>query len=230
MSTPPLLGRPVGARGDQTRQRLIDATLRCVAEVGYARATIRQIARTAGMTSGSLYHYFPNKGELVKETFREIAQQTVPRFTAAVAAADGVLDKLMAVLDEADQMVHDSPYAVPFDRAIRVESAADLNLAQNSDTIVASIHSVVTGILRDADEQHVLADGIDLQAATNVIGVLLMGLYEQALTAPTAEYHSTIQALKLMIQGKFWATPGHQTADGADLAPSSRARAQSPPL
>ncbi|MBX6388031.1 MAG: TetR/AcrR family transcriptional regulator [Frankia sp.] len=203
-STPSLLGRPVGSRGDQTRQRIIEATLRCVAEVGYARATIREIARAAGMTSGSLYHYFPNKAELVKETFRDLAQHTVPRFAAAVATADGPLDKLMAVLDEADLMIRDSPYAVPFDRAIRVESAADLHLAGDSDTIVASIRSVVADVMRQASEQGALAEGVDLRAATNAIYVMLMGLYEHALTAPSVEYHATVHAVKLLIQGMLF--------------------------
>nr|WP_076784761.1 TetR/AcrR family transcriptional regulator [Parafrankia discariae] len=202
--TSPLLGRPVGSRGDQTRQRVLEATLRCVAEVGYARATIREIARAAGMTSGSLYHYFPNKAELVKETFHDIAQQTIPRFTLAVESVDGVLDKLMAVLDEADRMVRDHPHAVPFDRAIRVESAADLHLAAESDTIVTSIHQVVSGIVREAGEQGILTEHVDVQAATNAIDVLLMGLYEHALTAPAATYHATVHALKLLIRGMFF--------------------------
>ncbi|WP_253875475.1 TetR/AcrR family transcriptional regulator, partial [Mycobacterium asiaticum] len=62
------LGRPVGASGEQTRQRIIAAAMRCVAEMGYSQASIREIARTAGMTSASLYNYFPNKAELIKAT------------------------------------------------------------------------------------------------------------------------------------------------------------------
>ncbi|WP_156781289.1 TetR family transcriptional regulator, partial [Mycobacterium gordonae] len=45
------LGRPVGASGEETRRRIIGATMRCVAQVGYSRATIREIARTANVTS-----------------------------------------------------------------------------------------------------------------------------------------------------------------------------------
>lgn len=48
------LGRPVGASGAETRRRIVAATMKCVAEVGYARATIREIARMADMTSASL--------------------------------------------------------------------------------------------------------------------------------------------------------------------------------
>ncbi|MXO40730.1 TetR/AcrR family transcriptional regulator, partial [Mycobacterium kansasii] len=32
------LGRPVGSSGEETRRRIIVATMRCVAEVGYSQA------------------------------------------------------------------------------------------------------------------------------------------------------------------------------------------------
>ena len=72
-ATPSPLGRPVGADGEQTRARIIMAAMRCVAEAGYSHATIREIARTADMTSGSLYHYFPNKSELLTAAARHSA-------------------------------------------------------------------------------------------------------------------------------------------------------------
>ncbi|HEU4363020.1 MAG TPA: helix-turn-helix domain-containing protein, partial [Mycobacterium sp.] len=75
----PQLGRPVGASGEETRQRIIAATMRCVAEVGYSRATIREIARTANVTSANLYNYFPSKSELIKATIAARADIALPR-------------------------------------------------------------------------------------------------------------------------------------------------------
>ncbi len=79
------LGRPVGASGEQTRRRIIAAAMRCVAEKGYSQASIREIAREAQITSGSLYHYFPNKSELLKATVKEIEEIALPRLRAASA-------------------------------------------------------------------------------------------------------------------------------------------------
>ncbi|WP_156734807.1 TetR/AcrR family transcriptional regulator, partial [Mycobacterium sp. E183] len=72
-------GRPVGASGEETRQRIIVATMRCVATVGYSRATIREIARTADVTSASLYNYFPNKSELLGAAVEDIERIAAPR-------------------------------------------------------------------------------------------------------------------------------------------------------
>lgn len=124
--------------------------MRSVAEVGYARATIREIARTAGITSGSLYHYFPNKSELVKATFGEIADVAVPRLAEAAIGADGVVGKLMALFDEGGRVTREYPYAVAFDRAIRVESAERLHLGEDADTLFDTLRAVVVGIVDQA--------------------------------------------------------------------------------
>src|SRR5262245_3028356 len=113
-SSGPQLGRPVGANGEQTRSRIITAAMRCVAEVGYSQATIREIARAAEMTSGSLYHYFPNKSELLRATGQEIEDIVLPRLRAAAARCDDVIDRLDAVLDESKQLIRDYPYLAAF--------------------------------------------------------------------------------------------------------------------
>lgn len=57
----PQLGRPVGANGEETRPRILTATMRCVAEVGYSKASIRDIARSAEVSSAALYNNFANR-------------------------------------------------------------------------------------------------------------------------------------------------------------------------
>jgi len=48
-------------RGEATRVRLIEATAQVVAEVGYANASTRAIAKAAGVAEGTIYRHFPNK-------------------------------------------------------------------------------------------------------------------------------------------------------------------------
>jgi AcrR family transcriptional regulator len=120
------LGRPVGANGEETRQRIIAAALRCVAEKGYSRASIREIARAAQMTSGSLYHHFPNKSELLKATLTEIEDIALPRLRAAGQRGGDFVDRLEAVLDESDQLMREYPHLAAFERAMRAQDAAYL--------------------------------------------------------------------------------------------------------
>ncbi|WP_139329662.1 TetR/AcrR family transcriptional regulator, partial [Mycobacterium sp. IS-2888] len=118
-TTPSQLGRPVGANAEETRRRIIAAAMRCVGDVGYSKATIREIARAADMTSGSLYHYFPTKSELLNATGEEVEGIVSHRLRAAAAAFDDVVDRLDAVLDECGQLMREYPDLASFEWAIR---------------------------------------------------------------------------------------------------------------
>ena len=200
-----MLGRPVGANSEETRKRILDATMRCVADVGYSRATIREIARAAQMTSGSLYHYFPNKAELVRATFDEVATIAVPRLAQAAERNVSTIDKLMAVLDESVRVMRDYPLAVAFDRAIRAESPRDLQLAENSDVRFMALRSLIRDILEQGARENALAPGVDVDSAAGAIFLVFRGLNEYAAgTPPAAEYHATVAALKQLLRGRLF--------------------------
>jgi AcrR family transcriptional regulator len=61
-------GRPV--EGDK-RRAILDAALRTFSERGYHGTAVPDVARAAGVATGSLYHYFANKEALVNEVFRD---------------------------------------------------------------------------------------------------------------------------------------------------------------
>ena len=204
MSTTPSLGRPSGAKGEETRQRIMTATMQCVADVGYARATIREIARVAQMTSGSLYHYFPNKSELVKATFDEIAGLAMPRLALAAERAEGTLEKLMAVFDESERLMREYPLAVAFDRAIRVESPTSLHLVESSDTVFASLRKLIVDILEQGAREDVLGPEVRVDGAANAIYALMIGLNDLAATAQVDEYHDTVVAVGQLIRGTLF--------------------------
>src|SRR5258707_14713465 len=103
--TRPKWGRPVGAGGEKPRQRIIIATMRCVAEVGYAQATIREIARMANVTSASLYNYFPNKSELIQATIAARADAAMPRLREAAEGPGAILDRIEAVPRECGNLM-----------------------------------------------------------------------------------------------------------------------------
>ncbi len=47
-----------------TRDRIVTAAYACFMEKGYEQASVRMILEKAGVTTGSLYHFFPSKEEL----------------------------------------------------------------------------------------------------------------------------------------------------------------------
>ncbi|WP_369805843.1 TetR/AcrR family transcriptional regulator [Mycobacterium sp. 1165178.9] len=93
-----------------------------MAEVGYSKATIREIARMANVTSSSLYNYFPNKSELIKATISARADASMPRLRQAAQRPGNVIDRIEAVLDECGQLMREYPDLAAFEWAIRAEN------------------------------------------------------------------------------------------------------------
>jgi AcrR family transcriptional regulator len=56
-------------RAEQTKAGIIEAALRLFRETGYEAATMRAIARAAGVSTGNAYYYFGSKDELIQEFY-----------------------------------------------------------------------------------------------------------------------------------------------------------------
>lgn len=83
------------------RRQLIDATLQTINEVGLHYATIAQIAKRAGVSTGIISHYFGDKNGLLEATMRDITTQlrhaVLSRLTA-VPTAD-TKGRLLAIVE-----------------------------------------------------------------------------------------------------------------------------------
>ncbi|HTQ12462.1 MAG TPA: TetR/AcrR family transcriptional regulator [Rhizomicrobium sp.] len=55
---------------DDTRTRLVLTAMRLFAEKGYESTSVADILKAAGANSGSLYHFFPTKQDLLLEVLR----------------------------------------------------------------------------------------------------------------------------------------------------------------
>lgn len=205
--TPSQLGRPVGADGEQTRARIITAAMRCVAEAGYARATIREIARAADMTSGSLYHYFPNKSELFEATVGEMERIALPRLRSAAGQDDVAVDRLVAVLDESSRLMRDYPYLADFERAIRVAGNEYHGGGRVHYSGLKALRDIITEIVEDAHARGALPADTDPAAAVNAIHALARGLTERAANLDPEAYAATLNSAKELLRGSLFAPP-----------------------
>jgi AcrR family transcriptional regulator len=193
------LGRPVGADGEKTRQRIIAAAMQCMARNGYAATTIREIARTAGMTSAALYNYFPNKSDLIAAAVAARAEIALPRLRAAARAPGNVADRLEAVLDESGRLMREYPDLAAFEFAIRVENAAGMPAA-GPGTGFQAMREIVHAIVADAYPSAARRSA-DLAAAVEAVYALVYGLTALAATASPQTYQRALDAAKRLIRG-----------------------------
>jgi AcrR family transcriptional regulator len=79
-----------------TRDRLIDGALACVARVGLAKTTLDDVAREAGCSRATLYRYFPGKSTLVAAVVAREASRLGVALAEATAACATLEDAVVA--------------------------------------------------------------------------------------------------------------------------------------
>lgn len=67
------------SRGDQRRSRILEAFHDCIIDKGYAKTTLRDVARAAGISASHLLYYFPGKDSILEHYFDEVAVRIVER-------------------------------------------------------------------------------------------------------------------------------------------------------
>jgi AcrR family transcriptional regulator len=73
------VGRKAGVTADETKKSLIGAAARVFAEKGYEGATIADIARQAGLSTGAIYAHYRSKAELLTEAIRAQSAREMAR-------------------------------------------------------------------------------------------------------------------------------------------------------
>ena len=86
-------------RSAATRARLLEATLECLVELGYARMTTTEIAERGGVSRGVQLHHFPTKAELVTEALAYLFDRRDEEFRAAFAKLPADADRGAAAVD-----------------------------------------------------------------------------------------------------------------------------------
>jgi AcrR family transcriptional regulator len=77
------------ARRAETRERIVGAALKLIAEGGYVNAQVASVADRAGVAVGTVYRYFPSKSDLFAEVFRIASQREVDAMREGAAATKG---------------------------------------------------------------------------------------------------------------------------------------------
>lgn len=82
----------------QTRQALLDAALQVFSHQGYQATRLQDIARTAGVTRGAIYHHFGSKAELFNTLMDEASAQESGVVEAAIAEGGNLVEIMARIL------------------------------------------------------------------------------------------------------------------------------------
>jgi TetR/AcrR family transcriptional regulator, regulator of cefoperazone and chloramphenicol sensitivity len=82
-----------------TRARVIDATIDCILEEGFYRASSNRIAERAGVTWGVIQHHFGTREALLLATFQSGMEELIETLESAVITGDTFEARLESLAD-----------------------------------------------------------------------------------------------------------------------------------
>ena len=77
-------------KGERTRARIVEEAAALIHERGVAGTTLEDVKAAAGVSGSQLYHYFPDKDELVQAVIDYQADTIVSHHRHALSGANGV--------------------------------------------------------------------------------------------------------------------------------------------
>lgn len=88
----------MGGLDDSPRGRVLRGAAHLFRVQGYDRTTVRDLAAVIGIQSGSIFHHFKTKEDILCAVMEEAINYNFGRMKAAVTEAGGTRDKLLALI------------------------------------------------------------------------------------------------------------------------------------
>ncbi len=173
---------------EERRRELAHAVYRAVDRVGIEGASLRVIAREAGVTTGTLTHYFADRAELLEYALGLVISETTER-VLATAATGSLLDALCELLPLDEPRRHEGAAWLVSISAARRDPA----LARSLSRRYGASRELLAGLLADrfaAAGRPVSPAEVDLLAdevTTGVDGVATYGLADPERYPPARQ-------------------------------------------
>lgn len=166
------------------RERLLDATIDCLVEYGYAGTTVTRIAERAGVTRGAQVHHFRTKDDLVTAAVTHLATRSAAISWTQIAGVADAADPVGALLD----ILWQSHLGPPFVASVELWVAArtDPGLREH----VAAVEPALLAILRaEADRPGRRGAGLDTELLDAVFTAMdtMRGLLISAWHLPAGQ-------------------------------------------
>ncbi len=112
-----------------TIEKLIEATIASVQEVGYARTTVKEICGRAGLSHGALFRFFPRVIDLIVAASEDIGRRQIGEFEARFAATQTEGEPLAVALRLVRETCRSRTNAVFYELLIAARTDPELRAA-----------------------------------------------------------------------------------------------------
>jgi len=86
-------------KSEETGRKILDAALQLFRRQGFDAATMRDIAREAGVATGAAYYYYDSKDAIVMDFYRRASAEMQPQIEAALQGVTGLERRLRELIE-----------------------------------------------------------------------------------------------------------------------------------
>jgi AcrR family transcriptional regulator len=201
---------------EEVRRRILDAAEACFFEKGHDRTTTRDILERAGISNGTLYHYFESKEELSAALVDRIAAGNTSFLTAAVERGSGDLSTVATILRTL--LLRSNDDSLP---SIRVRAAHDLSAREALKRYDRTMVDVMAPIVEAAKDRGHLRESLETAALIELVEIFFEGLrsHAAARTFVTSHKQVALTFLEVFAIGAAPVQPAKRRALLQALAP-----------
>jgi AcrR family transcriptional regulator len=193
---------------EERRSELAQAALQTLAEMGYARTSLREIAQNSTFTHGVLHYYFTDKVDLILCSVRQYKARCVTRYDRVVAEAktgeallDGFLEALGDTLQDEAEM-----HRLWYD--IRAQAFFEAAFRSDVTEIDQSLENMIGRIVTRWTE----LTGISATLPVRLIYAMIDGVFQQGLMSYLSGEEEAVGQLRSDVR-KLISRLGEKPAD-----------------
>ena len=137
---------------EASRRRILKAAMRHFATHGYAGTSIRTISRSAGISVGLVYNYFPTKADLLGALFEESMGDVRASFASADAASTPT-ERIERLVRSAFEILDANRDFWRLSYGVRMQPAVVKGLGKRLQSWMKAIQSTLARYLEEAGSE-----------------------------------------------------------------------------
>ncbi len=187
--------RPID-KFDRRRDELAESALLTLGELGYARASLREIAGNSPFSHGVVHYYFQDKLELVIYSVRYYKARCVTRYDAVVRDSTSPDELIEAFAEKLAQTIRaEAPmHRLWYD--LRTQSMFEEPLRDAITEIDATLEAMIWRVV----DRYATLTGAPPSVPASTAYAMLDGLFQQALLAYTAAGETVLDGLAAQVR------------------------------
>lgn len=190
-------GKKQSMKTELRRQQILDAAAECFKKSGFHGASMSEIAKLFGMSTGHIYNYFDSKEAIIEAMIERDLVLALER----IAKIQGEKDILAAMLGTVDEGVLRKIERSELDAEILAEAARNPKVAGTVQATDAIIRGKILNLVQSIQPlSETPPCQLSLSAKTTILMALFDGLQIRAIRDPSMNPEEIGQVLRCVIK------------------------------